>query len=206
MVDKSHWHLIKNGIQGTTLQLNDAVIRKALVNFLKDRKPSPKLIAEEINIHNGNAIADIVAIYSDSHCFEIKSDRDNINRVLRQAKYYDLTFSKITLVTTEKNKLKAQEILPEYWGILIASNEVGEIKLSYLRKAKTNPKWCSEKALLSLWKSELIDTCLNLNLTDIKQNFSREKLATHLSKTQRKSSIRKELTDKLLNRFSERSL
>jgi hypothetical protein len=157
-------------------------------------------------VHNGNAIADIVAIYLDSHCFEIKSDRDNITRVLRQAEYYDLTFSKITLVTTEKNKQKALEILPAYWGILVASSEEENIKLSYFRKAKMNPNWCSEKALLSLWKSELIDACSNLNLTDLKKSLSREKIASHLSKTQRKSSLRKELNDKLFNRFSERAL
>ena len=50
-------------------QLNDVSIRKSLILKLKNQAVRPKAIIEELRVHNGKAIADVVALYAEAHCF-----------------------------------------------------------------------------------------------------------------------------------------
>ena len=77
-------------------QLNDVSIRKSLILKLKNQAVRPKAIIEELRVHNGKAIADVVALYAEAHCFEIKGDGDKIERILKQGKYYNLSFRTLT--------------------------------------------------------------------------------------------------------------
>src|SRR5574340_288555 len=101
------------------MTLSDKVIRKSLIEFIRNRKPSPSAIIEELRLHNGNAIADVVAIYQNAHCYEIKGESDTLNRISRQAEYYNTTFSRITLVTTSNHVSNALKMIPEFWGVLV---------------------------------------------------------------------------------------
>ena len=112
-------------------QLNDVSIRKSLILKLKNQAVRPKAIIEELRVHNGKAIADVVALYAEAHCFEIKGDGDKIERMLKQGKYYNLSFRKITVITTLKHLKKALSLAPTYWGIMIAEEQADEIKIIY---------------------------------------------------------------------------
>ncbi|WP_155763523.1 sce7726 family protein [Pantoea agglomerans] len=96
--------------------LNDRAIRETLVRSLINKKNRPQRIIHELSVSNGNAIADVVAIYRESHCFEIKGEGDKIERLKTQGKYYNAAFRKITLVTTEKHGRKALKHTPSFWG------------------------------------------------------------------------------------------
>ena len=87
--------------------LNDIDIRVALIEKLQSMPTKPKAVIEELRVHNGNAIADVVALYKEAHCFEIKGDGDKIERIVTQGRFYDFSFRKITLVTTTKHLAKA---------------------------------------------------------------------------------------------------
>lgn len=106
---------------------------------------------------NGNAIADVVAVYKTMHCYEIKGETDSINRIVRQSQFYDQAFPRISLVTTGNHLRKAETIAPKHWGIVLANpSHNGSVIFRYVRGATQNPSYLPEIALLSLWRSELI--------------------------------------------------
>lgn len=148
-------------------RLGDPEIRKLLIESLQRETIAPKAILEELRVHNGNAIADVVSIYNYAHCYEIKSDKDNVERALKQSKYYDLAFRKVTLVTTEKQSDKARRLVPSYWGIIIVKTIDGKPTLLCERSATNTPSFDKKIALLTLWKSELIELAQHITTVNI---------------------------------------
>ncbi len=138
--------------------LSDPVIRAALLDKLSRGRPQPKALIEELRIHNGNAIADIVAIYNEAHCYEIKGENDKIERIIGQGQYYDRAFRKVTLVTTSRHIKKAVAIAPDHWGIMEAKiNNLGRVTFRSIRSARKNISFDKRMALLTLWRNELME-------------------------------------------------
>jgi hypothetical protein len=139
-------------------KLTDKEIRQALLVHLQRRAKPPLATLEEVHVCNGNAIADVVAVYKTMHCYEIKGETDSINRIVRQSQFYDQAFPLITLVTTANHLKRAEIIAPMHWGIVVASSTRDDlIALRHVRGATRNPLYLPAVALLSLWRSELIN-------------------------------------------------
>lgn len=188
------------------LNLDDKKIRASLIVRLSTLSKAPKAIIEELRVHNGNAIADVVTVHTYAHCYEIKGDNDNVYRILKQMLFYDLVFKKITLVTTTKQIEKALRLAPAYWGIMRAYESDGEVKISYIRQAKSNPNFNKRLALLTLWKPELIDVALTI--TDDKiDKFNRIQLSELIALKLDKDTLNKHIGDKLISRlFNQQNL
>ena len=153
------------------MKLNDPEIRFALLNYLGNLRFKPSKILEELHIHRGNAIADVVALHQEPHCYEIKGDNDNILRLKKQGYFYDQAFRKITLVTTKKQLKRALVITPQYWGIVIADLNQNRVKLKPYRRAKISPYFNKEIAIQTLWRDEMLRMIINSNLNvDMKLN------------------------------------
>lgn len=135
--------------------MNDAEIRLALTNWLNQKKISPQKILNEITISDGLARPDLIAIYSYSHCYEIKGDNDQIQRIVKQYALYQSSFKKNTLVTTQKHLKKALELLPNFWGVIVATSRNETIKFKYVRKSSHNPFYRRDIASKILWKTEM---------------------------------------------------
>ena len=166
--------------------LDDKRIRKGLVDYLRNKKPAPSLIVEELGIHNGNAIADVVAIYKYMHGFEIKGETDSISRIVRQAEFYNLSFSRVSLVTTKNHLSWAERNLPDFWGILHAKESGGGVRFVYKRPAKNNPLFSKENSLLMLWKSELLG---HMDQFMIRKKDSRASLAEKIASISSKEDV-----------------
>jgi len=139
-------------------KLTDKEIRQALLIHLGRRSNPPRATLEEVQVCNGNAIADVVAVYKTMHCYEIKGETDSINRIVRQSQFYDQAFPLITLITTANHLKRAEIITPKHWGIVIANPTRGDsIAFKHVRGATRNPSYLPAVALLSLWRSELIN-------------------------------------------------
>lgn len=183
--------------------LNDSLIRKNLIDFLSKKKPSPTSIVEELHVHNGNAIADVVAIYSHLHCFEIKGETDSVSRVLVQSNFYNTSFDKITLVTTANHMPWALKNTPSFWGIIVAEEISDVVKLRYKRGARRNPFFCKEKALMMLWKDELKNIAYTSKLK-IKSSDTRNDLANKIGDILRKDDALNAIQSAIMNRESSR--
>ncbi len=178
--------------------LYDKLIRTTLISKLKNQAIKPKAVIEELRVHNGNAIADVVALYKDAHCFEIKGDCDKIERAVKQGNYYNLSFRRITIVTTSKHLNKAIELLPKFWGIMIAERKDGKVILKYIRGARNNSSFDKSLALLILWKSEML-ALIEQHSKNTKNN-SRRLLAQLISRTKKKVELSNEISAALIAR------
>lgn len=162
--------------------LTDKEIRQALVSSLEKRKRPPEAILQEVHVCNGNAIVDVVAVYKSLHCYEIKGETDSVHRLQRQSQYYDQAAPIISLVTTTNHLRRAKDILPGHWGIIVAKlSKAGKIQLRYERGASKNPAYKPEIALLSLWRSEMINLP---NLVELSlEKMNRQKIAEFFAST-----------------------
>lgn len=189
-------------IETNRTELFDVDIREALKKHLMAKSLVPKRLIDELSVHNGNARADLVALYEYAHCFEIKSDKDTLSRLCRQVSYYDFTFKKNTLVTTEKFVEKAKALIPEYWGLWVAkTNSESDVKIYNYRAAKVNKNWLPEKALLTLWKSELFKLDSQVSSDIASKSSSRAELANKIANESCKKVIQKGFFNTLTERF-----
>ena len=139
-------------------KLNDFEIRKALSAYLIKKNFYTYEILEELHVCNGRAIADLVTLKEGVHCYEIKGDGDRIERVIDQNRYYQKSFRRLSLVTTDKHLEKALKVTPVHWGIMIAKfNRSNEVIIKYVRRPKINNNFDMKLALLTLRKSELLE-------------------------------------------------
>ena len=171
--------------------LFDIDIRDALKKHIMAKSLIPKRL-----------VADLVAFYEYAHCFEIKSDKDTLSRLSRQVPYYEFTFKKNTLVTTEKFIKKAEVLIPAHWGIWLAKvGNDGDVKIHCCRAAKVNKNWHPEKALLTLWKSELFKLDSQVSSCNTPKNSSRAELANKIVRESTKKVIQKGFFKTLTERF-----
>ncbi|MBB3213912.1 hypothetical protein FHW67_003218 [Herbaspirillum sp. Sphag1AN] len=169
-------------------KLTDKEIRKALIVHLGRRARPPHATLEEVHVCNGNAIADVVAVYKTMHCYEIKGETDSINRIVRQSQFYDQAFPLITLVTTTNHLKRAEVIVPKHWGIIIANSRAsGSVIFKHIRGATRNPSYLPEIALLSLWRSELVNFP-NFNSLSL-EKMNRQKIAELIASSLPTSAI-----------------
>lgn len=182
--------------------LGDKEIRYWLKVRLSAAWPAPRAVLEELRVYNGNAIADVVAIHRDAHCYEIKSDKDSIERIQKQAHYYDPVFRKVTLVTTSKHLQRAEILVPPHWGIIVASPIKGKVIFSHVRPVGLNPHFNKQLALLTLWRSELTDLAepiSEIKLAKMNRQNLTELLANNYSAVKISEEISKQLSGRIQN-------
>jgi hypothetical protein len=189
-------------MNGATMVLNDKEIRNGLVEMLLSRKQKPGRIIHELPIDNGNAIADVVAVYKQLHCYEIKGDGDKIERLKAQGSFYNQTFPKITLVTTQKHLSRALKNAHSFWGIIIAYNSNNEVKLKYIRKATENPFVIKNSALQTLWKDEMVEIMSDYGLYLKKSEMNRTNISREISLNINKKELNEKISSLLRNRKS----
>lgn len=169
-------------------KLTDKEIRQALLVHLRRRGKPPLATLEEVHVCNGNAIADVVAVYKTMHCYEIKGETDSINRIVRQSQFYDQAFPLITLVTTANHIKRSEVIVPKHWGIMLVSSASNDlVTFRHVRGATRNPLYLPEVALLSLWRSELI-SFPNFSSTSL-EKMNRQRIAELIASSVPASAI-----------------
>ena len=163
--------------------MKDRDIRVALEAYLRARVPNPSLLIHELRVHNGRAIADVVAVYSQMHCFEIKGETDTIGRILAQAAFYNESFPRVTLVTTPNHLAWSLRNAPDFWGIATANKRHDQIvTIAIRRRAKRNPEFSKPSALLMLWRDELMELARCLGMNTVRAGDSRQELAEKIGK------------------------
>jgi hypothetical protein len=178
--------------------LNDARIREALLQRLASQAVRPRAIAQELHVHNGSAIADVVALHSEAHCYEIKGATDRIDRIVTQAAFYNAVFRRITLVGTECNLRRALLLIPPFWGVMIAMSAGASIRFRHIRAARLNPHFEKRSAALTLWKKEMLELLPEVG-TD---RMPRRRLAELIAHAQSESELSKNICDFLVSRAS----
>lgn len=144
------------------MTLRDPDIRQALLATIDARNG---LWVTEFTVPG--ARADVVELSTtDLIVYEIKSDVDTPVRLARQADAYDGVATHMFLVTTPKKLAKMEEIVPPWWGILLATETDSGVTLSEHRDSRGNPAWSAHTALKLLWAPELDSVISDHGLRD----------------------------------------
>ena len=100
------------------IKLNDASIRGALIDRLMKLNNAPRAVLEELHVHNGRAIADVVALHTEAHCYEIKGSTDKVERVQSQGNYYNKVFRRNNSKAKKSTRRKKMMTLTiaKQWG------------------------------------------------------------------------------------------
>ena len=137
--------------------LYDMDVRRALFKTVLagDVADKDTLIVEELGLRHGKVRIDIAVINGHTHGFEIKSERDTLRRLDRQAQAYGAVLDQVTLVTAPKHLDKARAVVPEWWGIMQAtSNAQGDVVFNEVREAGHNNDVDVMRLLELLWSNE----------------------------------------------------
>lgn len=134
--------------------VRQAVKDKILKAHIND--PST-LVIDELGLDHGRNRVDIAVINGELHGYELKSDSDNLLRLPQQSMTYSSIMDKVTLVVGEKHAQEAINIIPNWWGIKIATmNHRGSVNIVTYRRNKKNKDIDPFELSKLIWKEEAL--------------------------------------------------
>lgn len=113
-------------------------------------------IVEEMGVWAGTVRIDVAVINGELAGFELKSDRDTLQRLPYQRVIYGKVFDRMTLVVGERHYAKSVAMIPEWWGCAVAFIQGGGVTIREERAAGHNPKRDAFVVAQMLWKTEAI--------------------------------------------------
>ena len=115
------------------------------------------LMLDELGILNGSTRIDIAVVNGEIAGFELKSERDTLERLPMQRDLYNLVLDRVSLVVAENHRDKAVELIPAWWGLWIAHPIIGScVEVSQEREALPNPELDAETICSFLWRDEAL--------------------------------------------------
>ncbi|MCK4553491.1 sce7726 family protein [Candidatus Parcubacteria bacterium] len=191
------------------LLTNDQDIRVALRKILDkscQEEPNTKII-EELGITHGAARVDIAVVNGDIHGYELKSDKDTLNRLPGQIEIYNSVLDRVTLVVGKNHLHEAVKIIPEWWGITIAKiiNYDQTVSLYNIREPKQNPKPDYIAIAALLWREEALSILEELNKADGVRSKTRSIIYGRLAKELTGQKLKERVRECLRTRTNWRS-
>lgn len=187
-------------------KINDGIIRKALIRKLLQEghlNDPDTVVIEELGLKHGTARVDVALVNGRLHGFELKSDLDTLLRLPRQMQVYNLILDQVTLVVGKDHLHEAINIIPDWWGVLIAKSIdlVGHVKFYEIRQPEDNPSLDSISIARLLWRDEALDILKQLGHTSGIRSKRRdviyERLVSVLSQEELKAKVRRSLSTRI---------
>jgi hypothetical protein len=140
--------------------MRDVDVRRVLLerlNGLYSADPNT-IVVEELGLCGGFVRVDVAVVNGCLKGYEIKSDRDTLKRLGRQAMSYGKVLDTVTLVSGETHLAQAAALLPEWWGIEVAEfdEQSGKTHLVPFRSEKPNPEIEPIDLAQLLWRDEVL--------------------------------------------------
>ena len=115
------------------------------------------LMFNELGILNGATRIDIAVINGDISGFELKSERDTLERLPMQRDRYNLVLDRVSLVVAENHREKAMRLIPDWWGVWVAYPVTGgRVAVRQERDASPNPALDAKSICSFLWRDEAL--------------------------------------------------
>jgi hypothetical protein len=183
--------------------MTDSDVRAVLKRKLIDQygNDSATLILEEFALRHGAARVDLAVINGSLHGWEIKSDADSLSRLPSQAWTYNSVFDRVTLVAGERHVGKAKEMVPEWWGIMLAKrSRGGTIRLLRIREPNENPSPEPVAIAKLLWRDEalslLVEVGAGAGLRASRRSIIYSRLAEAVDLDYLRARVRQRLRDR----------
>ena len=114
------------------------------------------IIRHEMSLCGWQRRIDIATLNGEFSGYEIKSSRDTLSRLPGQADLYGRVFDRVTLVVTNQHHDKALDLLPQWWGIMVARQDGERVILEPEREPTINPELDAHALAQLLWRSEAL--------------------------------------------------
>ena len=116
---------------------------------------SDTLILDELQVCAHSARVDVAVVNGQLHGYEIKSEKDTLQRLPSQQLHYGTVFDRVTIVAGSKHLSKISTLVPAWWGLVEA---VGgdAVSLHQRRPASTNANRCPYSISDLLWREEML--------------------------------------------------
>ncbi|MEN6521909.1 MAG: sce7726 family protein [Armatimonadota bacterium] len=191
------------------LLTNDKMIRSSLLYELDKRcggDPNTKII-EELGIKHGEARIDIAVVNGIIHGYELKSERDTLNRLPEQIKTYNAVLDQVTLVVGKNHLYEAIKIVPEWWGITLAKadNQKGSVIFYTIRLADLNPEQNNTAIAALLWRDEALHILEEIGKADGVRSKNRQVIYERLAQVLDQDILRQKVRQQLRTRVNWRS-
>jgi hypothetical protein len=141
-------------------QLRQALKRKVLAAHVAD--PQTRVI-DELGLEHGASRIDVAVVNGIIHGYELKSERDTLNRLPGQMPIYSSVLDRVTLIAAERHAEAAIRVVPPWWGIKVADvGQRGGIQFRTLQKARDNPALQPLAIARLLWREEAMKLLTHL--------------------------------------------
>ena len=138
----------------------DIDIRLTLHEILDDEfKGDPTTrIVDELALCQGEARIDVAVINGVLHGYEIKSDRDTLDRLPNQIDIYSRVLDIVTIITGRCHLEKVRYLTPEWWGIEEAEiNPNNKVEIKLVREPQLNPSIDPYAVVQLIWRDEALE-------------------------------------------------
>ena len=155
-VDSTRWSAaLQSSTPGKPLVATEAIVRHRLRDEVLASAGKPSDAICEFWVPRSNERADVVVIDAHLSAFEIKTDRDTLKRLPRQATAYARLFDRCTVVVAERHMAAAMEMLSEWWGVIAIVTDKRQPSFRSVRSAAPNDGVDPETLVRLLWREEV---------------------------------------------------
>ncbi len=168
------------------MALRDRDVRVSLLEKLGSMKAyapgATTVVVPEMDICGGCARVDIAVVNHELSGYEIKSEKDTLQRLPSQADLYSRVFDRATLVVAESHYSEAMTLIPDWWGIISCVARINDLTLCEARKARRNRSVSPLALGRILWKSEQMQLLKGIGLSRGLKSKSRYERAQCIAK------------------------
>lgn len=139
--------------------MRDFDVRSALkAGALKAHAGQPDtLVLDEFGLEHGQVFVDVAVINGEIHGYELKSDRDTLERLPHQVVAYSAALDRATLVVGERHYARVTSLIPEWWGLAVAVQEsTNRVNVELVRNGSHNPTPAPASIARLLWRDEAL--------------------------------------------------
>ncbi|MBI4849787.1 MAG: sce7726 family protein [Nitrospirae bacterium] len=146
--------------------MRDIDIRKVLLKSFRRqyKNDTDTLLIPELGLCQGNARVDLAVVNGLIHGYEIKSERDTLNRLAGQQDIYNKVLDCVTVVAGSCHLLKIKKRVPSWWGISEAKFKNKKLTIIEVRPCKKNASVNPSALVQLLWRDEALSILKQRNL------------------------------------------
>ena len=144
--------------------MRDRDIRIQLRRRLEEEHTDGALIIDELGLCQGEARIDMAVVNGAINGFEIKSERDTLERLPGQIEVYNRTLDTVTIVAGGRHLAHVEAQIPEWWGLFAAAPTKDGPTFDTVRAPKQNPNVDYYARAQLLWRDETWEALCELGL------------------------------------------
>ena len=114
------------------------------------------LMLDELSLCHGATRIDLAVINGEIEGYEVKSERDTLERLPAQEPIYSATLDRVTLVVAEKHLPHTVDRVPDWWGLAVATARQNTVEIEDVRMPELNPNIDALSLATLMWRDEAL--------------------------------------------------